>query len=149
MITQVKAQPGNFRWDFFRDPDHLVEYRLAAMQRFLGDYVAGRAASRYVTAALPRLPFADRSFTLALSSHFLFLYSAHFDFGFHRQSIAEMLRVANEARVFPLLDLDCRRSLYVAPICEHFSAAGYGVEIVPSDYEFQRGGFEMLRVRRR
>ena len=110
MIVQVKEQSERFRWDFFRDPDYLVEYRLAVMRRFLADYEGGRADGRYVAAALPQLPFADRVFDIALSSHFLFLYSSHFDVEFHRRSIAEMLRVANEARIFPLLDLAGRPS---------------------------------------
>ncbi|HEY4309778.1 MAG TPA: class I SAM-dependent methyltransferase [Pirellulales bacterium] len=146
MIAQVKALPQNFRWDFFRDPDHLVDYRLTAMRRFLADFDRGRAEQRYIAAALPNLPFADRAFDVALCSHFLFLYSAHFDAEFHRQAIAEMLRVAREVRVFPLVDLDCRRSVHVAPVCEHLAAPGYRVDIRNVPYEFQQGGHEMLRV---
>jgi hypothetical protein len=146
MIAQVKLRPQNFHWDFFRDPDHLVEYRLNAMRRFLADFDRGRAEQRYIAAALPSLPFADRAFDMALCSHFLFLYSAHFDAEFHRQAIAEMLRVASEVRVFPLLDLDCRRSVHVGPVCEHFAEAGCRVEIRKVPYEFQRGGNEMLRI---
>jgi SAM-dependent methyltransferase len=149
MIAQVKAKPDNFRWKLFRDADHLVAYRLAAMRRFLADYEAGQAAGRYVTAALPRLPFADAVFDLALCSHFLFLYSAHFDRDFHRQAIEELLRVAREVRIFPVLDLDCTRSAHLAPICEHFRGAGHQVAVVAVPYEFQRGGNEMLRIRRR
>jgi len=148
MIAQVKAQPENFRWDFFRDPDQLVEYRMAAMRRFLTDYDAGRATGRYVTAALPRLPFADHAFDLALCSHLLFLYSAHFDAEFHCLAIHELLRVAREVRIFPLLDLDCRRSVHVEPVREHLEIEGFRVEVVRVPYEFQRGGNEMLRIQR-
>ncbi|MES1213509.1 MAG: class I SAM-dependent methyltransferase [Singulisphaera sp.] len=146
MIAQVKSRPENFRWDFFRDPAHLVEYRLAAMRRFLADYESGSSTGRYVAAALPELPFADQAFDLALCSHFLFLYSDHFDLEFHRRSIDTMLRVAREVRVFPLLDLDCCTSQHVAPVREHFAAAGYHVEVRPVPYEFQKGGHEMLRI---
>jgi hypothetical protein len=146
MIAQVKEQPDRFRWDFFRDPDHLVEYRLTAMRRFLADYENGHAECRYVAAALPRLPFADGAFDIALSSHFLFLYSSHFDADFHLQAIREMLRVANEARIFPLLDLDGHPSAHVPAVREHFTALGYKVEVRPVSYEFQRGGNKMLRL---
>ncbi|HVU89997.1 MAG TPA: hypothetical protein VHD36_21880 [Pirellulales bacterium] len=149
MIAQVKQQPDRFRWDFFRDPDHLVEYRLAAMSRFLADYESGEAEGRYVAAALPRLPFADRAFEIALSSHFLFLYSSHFDADFHRRSIVEMLRVAGEVRVFPLLDLNGRASAHVQTVTDYLVARGYQVEICRVAYEFQRGGHEMLRLGRR
>jgi len=140
MIAQVKAKRDNYLWDFFRDPDHLVEYRLAAMRGFLADYGVGRDEGRYIAAALPRLPFADRAFDVTLCSHFLFLYSHHFDLEFHRGAIEEMLRVAREVRIFPLLDLDCRPSAHVASIFDHFTGAGYRVEIAPVPYEFQRGG---------
>ena len=53
--------------------------------------------------ALPDLPFDDGAFDLALSSHLLFLYSEQFDLGFHVRALEEMLRVAAEVRVFPLL----------------------------------------------
>ncbi|HEY1603739.1 MAG TPA: class I SAM-dependent methyltransferase [Pirellulales bacterium] len=149
MIAQVKAKPDNFRWELFRDPDHLVEYRLAAMRGFLADYEAGKASGRYVAASLPRLPFADAAFDLALCSHFLFLYSAHIDLAFHRQALQELLRVAREVRIFPLLDLDCVRSAHVEPVCAFLRSEGHQVEIVRVPYEFQRGGNEMLRIRRR
>jgi hypothetical protein len=146
MIAQVRLKPDNFRWELFRDPDQLVEYRLTAMSRFLADYEAGRAAGRYVAAALPRLPFADGEFDLALCSHFLFLYSQQFDDQFHRAGITELLRVAREVRIFPLLDLDCRRSGHVEPLRGYFAGAGQQVDIVAVPYEFQRGGNEMMRI---
>ena len=46
-----------------------------ALRAFLADFEAGRRSDRYVDAALPVLPFTDDAFDLALSSHFLFLYS--------------------------------------------------------------------------
>ena len=146
MIAEAGQKPDNFRWQLFRDPDHLVEYRLAAMRRFLADYDPGRAASRYIAAALPKLPFADRQFDLAPCSHFLFLYSQQFDVQFHCEALAELGRVARELRIFPLLDLGCRRSVHVAPACQWLASVGFCAEVVPVDYEFQRGGNEMLRV---
>jgi hypothetical protein len=146
MIAQVKAKPDNFRWELFRDPDDLVEYRLAAMHRFLADFDGGRGEGRYVAAALPELPFADRSFDLALSSHFLFLYSKHFDIEFHSAAIEELLRVASEVRIFPLLDLDCRRSAHLEHLQERLTTTRRQVQIVSVPYEFQRGGNEMMTI---
>ena len=57
------------------------------METFLGDYVAGAAEGRYIDAELPTLPFPDASFDLALSSHFLFLYSAQLGEEFHVMSL--------------------------------------------------------------
>jgi hypothetical protein len=118
------------------------------MRRFLDDYQAGRLAGRYVSAGLPRLPFADRSFDLALSSHFLFLYTEQFDQLFHRASILEMCRVAEEVRVFPLLALGAVRSRHVDPVVEDLRRRGFDVSVDAVPYEFQRGGNQVMRIRR-
>jgi len=150
IVEQTKRNLDQFVWT--RDigsVEQLAEVRMAAMRRFLDDYDSGRAAERYVTAALPILPFADRSFDLALCSHFLFLYSAQFDQAFHDAAIREMCRVAAEVRIFPLLALDGTRSPFVDPCTAHLRASGCEASIETVAYEFQRGGNQMLRVRPR
>ena len=97
---------------------------------------------------MPALPFADRSFDLALSSHFLFLYTEQFDEAFHRSAIAEMCRVADEVRLFPLLALGAVRSRHIEPIVDDLRRRGAEVSIDTVPYEFQRGGNQMMRIRR-
>jgi len=121
---------------------------MAAMDDFLDDYSRGKAAGRYVTADLPRLPFADASFGLALCSHLLFLYSLHLDEEFHRQSVRELCRVATEVRIFPLLALGGERSPYVDRVMEEVQSFGYVASVERVQYEFQRGGHQMMRIRR-
>lgn len=101
----------------------------------------------YINASLPALPFANSSFDLALCSHFLFLYSEHLDESFHHEALLEMLRVAAEVRIFPLLALGGARSPFVDGCVTRLLAAGYRVTIEAVPYEFQRGGNEMMRVR--
>jgi hypothetical protein len=146
LIAQVRRHPDGFVWDQFHDPDHLGQCRLAAMRRFLADFEAGKAEGRYVTAALPRLPFEDGQFDLALVSHLLFLYSERLDFEFHRAAVEGLLRVAREVRIFPLLTLDRKPSPHVEPIRTHACGKGWRAEIAAVPYEFQRGGNEMLRL---
>jgi hypothetical protein len=148
LIAQVKAAPDAFVWTHFRNPDHLGECRLAAMRRFLDDSEAGKAEGRYIAASLPRLPFADGRFSLALCSHLLFLYSGKLDLAFHIASVEELLRVAGEVRVFPLLGLDGKPSPHVAPVLSHLSGKGLRADVDAVPYEFQQGGDRMLRVRR-
>jgi hypothetical protein len=152
VISQVKWNPDGFVWNYFRDPDHLGECRLAAMRRFLADFERGKQEGRYVIASLPALPFAEGRFALALVSHLLFLYSAQLDTAFHVAALEELLRVAGEVRVFPLLDLERRWSRQVGPVREHLQRAGIVVEVIAVDYEFQRAedhaGNRMLRARR-
>ena len=152
IIRQVKQEADGFSWKYFRNPDHLAECRLAAMRRFLADFEKGRKEGRYVAASLPKLPFRDNQFLLALVSHLLFLYSKMLDLDLHIKAFDELLRVANEVRVFPLLGLDRRWSPHVGPVSEHLERAGFEVEIVAVEYEFQRAedhaGNRMMRIRR-
>ena len=60
--------------------------------------------------------------------------------------MVEMLRVAQEVRVFPLLTLGLARSPYLEPIQAELMAQGYAVRVEPVPYEFQKGGNEMLVV---
>ena len=148
MMESTRAARHRFVWQHFKDPEALEATRMAAMKFFLEDYEEGAAAGRYVAGALPSLPFADDSFPLALCSHFLFLYSTQFDTAFHQAALRELLRVAGEVRVFPLLDLDGQTSRHLAPVRRTLEAEGWRVEVAPVPYEFQRGGNQMLRVGR-
>lgn len=149
VMAQTRANAGQFVWGAGIDSlETLGAVRMAAMRRFLADYEAGRNEGRYLERALPELGFEAGSFDLALCSHFLFLYSDQFDAAFHVAAVAEMVRVAQEARIFPLLGLDARPSPHLGAVMDEMGRMGVGVEIVAVDYEFQRGGNQMMRVRR-
>jgi uncharacterized SAM-dependent methyltransferase len=76
----------------------------------------------------------------------LFLYSEQLSKDFHIDSIKELCRVAEEVRIFPLLELGSRRSRHLELVLKALKQQGYSVEILPVEYEFQRGGNEMIRV---
>ncbi len=144
---QLRINQDDFIWKNIKSVDELIDIRLTAMNDFIQDYQTGKATGRYIHKELPKLTFDNDSFDLVLSSHFLFLYSEHFDLQFHIDSILEMCRVAKkEVRIFPLLDLKNNKSEYLKPILETLSNKGFKTEIVKTDYEFQKGAFEMLKV---
>lgn len=149
VMDQVRRHPEEFVWTDIPSVAELGRRRMAAMRRFLGDYPKGRAEGRYLEASLPDLPFDDGAFDLALSSHLLFLYSGEFDLGFHIRSLEEMLRVAVEVRVFPLLQIGGTPSPHVGGVVDEFSSRGLDVRVERVAYEFQRGGNRMLRLGRR
>jgi hypothetical protein len=72
---------------------------------------------------------------LALVSYFLFLYSDKFDLPFHIAAFEELLRVAHEVRVFPLLDLSRQWSPHVGPVRDHLERAGFEADVVAVPYE--------------
>ena len=147
MMEGLRQARYRFRWSHYGSPDTIEKIRREALALFLADY--GReAARRYVEASLPRLPFADGAFRLALSSHLLFLYGDDLDFAFHIEALRELLRVAEEVRVFPLVNLDGRPSSHLPGVLAQFARDGIRVELVPVPYEFQKGATKMLRLRR-
>ncbi len=145
VMVQVRQNLDNFTWKNIKDPDELLEVRSAAMRDFLLDFEQGKKAGRYIYHELPqRLPFSDRHFDLGLSSHFLLLYE-NLGLDFHLASLTEMLRVCREVRVFPILNLNAERSVFLKPIIHHFSDS-YHLRIEQVDYEFQKNGNELLRI---
>jgi hypothetical protein len=146
VMEEVKANADKFVWKNIPDVESLEHIRIESMMEFLMDYEDGQEEGRYVEAELPNLPFEDHSFDLALSSHLLFLYSEHLDAPFHIDAIEEMLRVAKEVRIFPLVTLQSKPSPHVDKVMAYLKEKGYAVEIVKTAYAFQKGGDEMMRI---
>jgi hypothetical protein len=146
VLEQTRRNAVEFAWTHIRSPKELGQLRLGAMSEFLADYPQGIIEERYRFGELPDLPFPDGAFDIALCSHFLFLYSRLFDLSFHIKSIRELCRIAGEARIFPLTELGSRRSRHLNAVITVLSAEGYRITIERVNYEFQKGGNEMLRV---
>jgi hypothetical protein len=148
IIKQVQESPDEWIWKFHASPEELKKHRRKVINQFSDDFESGKEEKRYIVGELPSLNFENDQFDLALCSHFLFLYSEHFDFEFHKKSIEEMLRISREIRIFPLLDLEKHSSKYVAPLINLYENKGCEIEVRKVNYELQRGGNEMLRIRK-
>ena len=145
---QLKQNQNDFVWKSIKSVDELINIRLTAMNNFIKDYENGKKEKRYIHNELPKLSFENDSFDLVLSSHFLFLYSEHFDLQFHIDSILEMCRISKkEVKIFPLLDLKNQKSEYLEPILEELRRKGFEAKIIKTDYEFQKGANELLRIK--
>jgi len=149
IIEQVRNTPGDWTWTYHMSPEDLKQHRSEALTKFVADFEQGKKDGRYQTGELPSLGFQDWTFEIALCSHFLFLYSEHYDYNFHKAAVYEMLRVADEVRIFPLLDLMLNRSPYIDPLLEELTNDGFVVKIKKVPYEIQRGGNEMMWIFRK
>ena len=149
IVGQVRATLDTWNWSYHKNPEGLLANRKKALTKFLADFETGKRDGRYQVASLPTLPFADGQFDLALCSHLLFLYSEQLSEEFHMRSIKELCRVAKEVRIFPLLSLSHRQSPHIAPVLAQLDEDGWSGNIVCVNYEFQKGGNEMLQTRRR
>ncbi|MEM8806392.1 MAG: methyltransferase domain-containing protein [Cyanobacteria bacterium P01_G01_bin.38] len=146
IITQLQQHLNSYVWRDIASPEHLGKVRMAAMQQFLLDFPAGKAAGRYRVASVLQLPFEDNYFDLALSSHFLLMYATQLGEVFHLQAVQELCRVAQEVRVFPLLTVSGEPSPWLTIVQATAVNLGYRSEIVEVPYEFQKGGNQMLRL---
>ncbi|WP_414578012.1 SAM-dependent methyltransferase [Anabaena sp. CCY 9402-a] len=146
VVSQVKQNAHRYIWKNFHHADELGEARLAAMKKFLWDYEKGKAVGRYLNQSLPSLEFANHQFELCVCSHLLFLYSEQLSLDLHMDSIHELLRVAPEIRIFPLLKLDGETSPYLEPVIQELSSKGFKVQVKPVAYEFQKDGNQMLQI---
>lgn len=145
LAKEVLKKNERYSWRAIGTPEELIKVRMDAMENFLQDYETGLREQRYLNHALPDLPFEDNQFHTALMSHFLFLYEAH-DKDFHIASLEELLRVAHEVRVFPLVNLPGDTCMHLLPVWNHFRAKGVTTELLPVNYEVQRGASIMLRL---
>ncbi len=148
IVSQMLASPKRWNWDFHYDMDGLVKNRRNALNGFLADFDEGLEQGRYRVGELPSLEFGDAEFDLALCSHFLFLYSDQFSEEFHMQSVLELLRVAREVRIFPLLNLAQELSPHLDTVQHAALSRGCECTIESVDYGMQVGGREMLRIKR-
>ncbi len=148
IIEQIENTPNDWVWSYHKSPQGLRENRENVIRLFCEDYEQGKYENRYEVGELPRLKCQDLEYELGLSSHFLFLYSDHFNEKFHLDSICEMLRVCQEVRIFPLLTLMLQPSPYIESIVSKLRQKGYESEICPVFYELQRGGNQMLKITR-
>ncbi len=149
MIEQARENADSFLWsNRIPDPDALGRHRSETMCEFLADYDLGREQGRYLAAQLPDLPFPAGAFDLGVCSHFLFLYSEQLSAAFHVDSVLSLLRVADEVRLFPLLNLAGQPSCHLEPVAGAVQSAGYRLAIETVAYEFQRGGNQIMRIGR-
>jgi hypothetical protein len=146
VLAQTRENRHEFIWTSIASVEELGRLRLAAMEEFLSDFPRGKAQGRYVEGELPALPFADGEFEVALCSHLLFLYSEQLSEEFHVASILELCSIAAEVRIFPLLEMGSKTSRHLDAVIRILSARGYAATVVSVDYEFQRGGNQMLVV---
>lgn len=137
--------PDRFSWEWYGDPTRRDRLRRAALARFLADIVT--APGRYVAAQLPQLPFADRAFDLAVSSHLLFTWADQLGLDWHLAALAELTRVAREVRVYPtVLQGAGGPPAFWDDLLSRLAATGRHIELRPVDYVFQVGATQMLVV---
>ena len=146
ILVEGLGSVDHFVWSFFKDLEDLKNQRNQACREFIDDY-RNQMGRKYITADLTRLPFEDNRFSVVLCSHLLFIYDHRLDYEFHLNSIKEMLRVTSrELRIYPLVKNKGIKSEFIKRIINELQ--DFDVNIVKVDYEFRRGGNEMIKIRK-
>jgi len=147
MVERVKSIKDKFDFSKFGGLDGLISLRRKGMDKFFSDYETGKKEGRYIsTAENNTLPFPDFTFDYALSSHYLFANFDNQDVNFHLNIIRELLRVAKEVRIFPVIDRFGEPSPFLGPVLLGLNQEQYGVEVREVKYSLQAKGNAMLRV---
>jgi hypothetical protein len=146
VIGQMRANADKFVWNNIRDVKELQKMRMMAMSHFLRDFDQGCSQQRYINHAMPaKTSFGDNAFELGLSSHFLLLYD-NLGLKFHTETILEIMRVCRELRIFPILNLNAGTPPFFDELLDELGQS-FNIDIQKVDYEFQKGGNQMLSIK--
>jgi hypothetical protein len=146
MLQQVHTNQEHFVWEKIATVDALAQERQHGIETFLQDFPHGKLERRYRGEDLSKLPFTDFQFKLALSSHYLFNYRGKQTVEENVAGILEMCRVAEEVRIFPLLDYNGETSILLGPVMLALQEHGIGMEVKEVPYQFQKNSCAMLRA---
>lgn len=147
MTNEIQKVKQNYIWNFFKDVESLKNTRLQALNDCFQHMQLD--PNKYVAIELPYLPFADQSFDITLSAHFLFTYASRLSYQFHYETIKELLRVTSqELRIFPLVDMSGNYYEHLPQLKEDLLSDGYICEESSISYEFQKNANQVMTIRR-
>ena len=148
LVEKLRRNPTGYDWNYFADWEAVSRARIEAVSMFLADFEDGKAQGRYLPAALPHLPFADGAFDLALCSFLFFLRPERHSISFHVDGLSELVRVAGEVRVSPILQVDGRLPEYAEDIYESLRAKGISVSFDSVPPTLHQGADKVLILQR-
>lgn len=146
VMKQMEQNMENYIWTQIKDLSELESLRMGAMKLFLDDYEEGKKENRYIYHSLPnKINLPEKTFDIGLSSHFLLMYEG-LGYEFHIMAITEMLRLCKEIRIFPICNLDGENTGLAKKVISYFNDKNK-IDIVKSEYQFQKSQNEMLIIK--
>ena len=118
VIAQLKENPARLQNPSSTQLQQVLSRFEKTQHLFLRDYASGKLAKRYQSITLPRLPFATQEFQLALCTDFIFHHALSQN---KIQTVLhELARVAEEVRIFPLLNSAGKMPESLGPLMLYF-----------------------------
>lgn len=142
---RLEESTDQYIWDYYGTLEDHHQMRVEALRRSTEH--RRQHPQKYIYAEFPKLPFADQSFDLTLSAHFLFMYADRLSEQFHEESLTELMRVTREEiRIYPVVDLSSNRYENMDKIVKLADSRGWIVEENTTSYRFQRGADTYLKL---
>lgn len=139
-----------FDWSYYGSLENHRMGREQSLVKFAAHAASDEGGRCYSGGALPKLPYADGSFSLVLCSHFLFLYAEQFGYTFHADSVRELMRVCKPGgivRIYPLISLHWKPYEGLNELMDQVKAEGGIPSIRESRLPFIPGSNHMLDIR--
>lgn len=144
VISQLKETPERLNKPSETAVNEVIHLWEKTEKLFLADYALGRSQLRYQPINLPQLPYPAHQFDLALCTDFIFHHALS------REAVSavlqELCRVAEEVRIFPLLDNQGKMPQELGPLMLMLQQKNFGVEVREVSYHTLEGGNAMLRI---
>lgn len=146
-VSKIKSNKDKYNWKNYAELSALLEERRQGLAMFYADFEAGRAEGRYISIDEGKtLALEDYSFDLALITHHLFVNFGDKGVEEHVRLIEEMVRIAGEVRIFPLLNKYGQVSQLLGPVMLALQQKDLGLEVRQVESQLQKAGNAMLRV---
>jgi hypothetical protein len=147
-VVREIGRKAVYRWNFYKTPEGMREFRARAYRAFLKDFVEN--PKHYVAGELPRTSFADGQFDLTLVSYLLFVYEEQLSYKFHKETLLELLRITRgEIRVYPTVTFEAEESKCLERVRSDPAFAECRFEVVGTEFEFLRNSNCYLRIMKR
>ncbi|MGM0878334.1 MAG: class I SAM-dependent methyltransferase [Bacillota bacterium] len=138
-------------WESYESLESHNQIRINSFQQFLESYKKDDREEKYISAALPSLPFDDETFSLILCNHFLFLYQEQFDFDFHLQAINELIRITKKGgviRIYPLVGFKNESYPYLDKLIKTLGSKDIEIEITSTNFRFIPSATHFLNIKK-
>lgn len=143
-ISQLKEAPERLKKPSETAVNEVIHLWEKTEKLFLDDYPMGRSQLRYQPMKMPKLIYETHQFDLALCTDFIFHHALSRETV--NQVLNELCRVAEEVRIFPLLDNQGKMPKELGPLMLMLQQKNFGVEVRQVSYHTLSGGNAMLRI---
>lgn len=143
-VVQLQATPDCLKNPSLETVRSIIQLWEKTEKLFLEDYATGKLQYRYQPMQTPPFNYETHQFELALCTDFIFHHALS------RENVnailKELCRVAEEVRIYPLLDHDRKMPKELGPLMLVLQQKNFGVEVREVAYHTLKDGNAMLRI---